>query len=470
MGAWGHNAFENDDALDFIAALESKGDANAAFGEVFKSILSAESPDASLCSSAIAAAEIIAKANGHPSRGVPDAVSQWLNEHGFRPAKSLTTKAMKACRKILQSSELKNLWENAPSWKKSVGRTVGRLERPSNQAAVKATSKRQRGSSEETSNVNKIGRIKQSCVYVQFKKRKPVYAAINVNKLNAELIADLKTTPSITHLDFSGVIENGTNPFDDLAQVTQLEILHLNECQGLRDVHLRFCSRLPNLMSLNLSDQEITDHGLAHLKSCKSLEVLNVDGTLVTDVGLEAACHGKNIWHFSAVRTPLTGKGFQCFPDGTLQHINLEASQLSDEGLGYLSQVSRNAKTLSLAHCAKVTDAGLSHLTSFKTAEQLWLGGPNLSGTGFAFLEQMACLKYLFVFESTQNFCKNVVQHLKKSNVEHVQLSGPFDEEDLSLLASVSQLTGIALVGSLVPSLYASELAKARDLQIEITS
>lgn len=455
--------------MDFVNELEGQGNSNEFFEAVFNSILDSESPEACNCSSAIAAAEIIAKANGHHSRARPEEVYQWLDEYGFRPSKSLTTKAINACRKILQSSELKDLWENHPAWRKSVARTVERLERAPKRSSKKSSPKRQRAKAGTKSGSNAISRIKRNSTYVHFEKRKPVSVAIDVNKLDAELIADLKATSSITHLDFSGVIEAGANPLHDLAQVTQLKVVWAGDCHRLRDDHLSFCNSLPNLMSLNVRDQKITDCGMAHLESCKRLEVLNIDGTEVTDAGLEVACRGKNIGHLSAVRTRLTGEGFKSFLPGTLDYVDFEEGQLSDDGLRHLSLVSQNVKTLSLAHCDKVTDGGLAHLTSLKAAEQLWLGGPKLSDTGFAFLEQLGNLKYLFVFESTRDFCTNVVQHLKKSNVEHIQLNGCFNQEDLLLLSTAKQLKHIALVGSTVSRPYGHQLAKELNIQIELS-
>ena len=471
MGTWGHNAFENDDAIDFIGKLEGKNDAavRTTFNETFDSVLNSESPDASVCSSAIAAAEFVAKANGHHSKGTPDEARQWLDEHNFSPSKSLTQKAARTCRKIVQESELKDLWGKSSVWKKSVGRTIERLERAPKRLASNATSTLKSAADKKSPRGSAIARLKQNSIYIQFEKRKPVYAALNPNNINNELVTDLIATPSLTHIDLSGVVASETNPFNALADVKQLKIVWAGDCQGLRDEHLTFCRSLSELTSLSVRDQEITDQGIDHLKSCYGLKVLNIDGTAVTDAGLEIACGGKSINYLSAIRTRISGKAFKSFLCDSLEHVDLEASQLSNRGLDALCQISRNIKILSIAHCQKVTDKGLSHLANLKNAEQLWLGGSNLNGSGFGFLQALKNLKFLFVFESSPDFCKNVAKHLQSSHIEHLQINGPFETEDLESIVTAKQLRVIELVDSNVPKLFAKRLGKECGIEIHAT-
>lgn len=120
MGAWSHNSFDNDDALDWIADLtESTG--TKAIVDALDSVTDKaedyiEAPE---CSIAIAAAEVVAAMNGKGAESLPPEVKEWLTGQSAAGA-ALTAKARSAVDAVLSNSELKELWEeNAddfPRW------------------------------------------------------------------------------------------------------------------------------------------------------------------------------------------------------------------------------------------------------------------------------------------------------------------------------------------------------------------
>lgn len=130
MGAWGLGPFENDDALDFVADLET----TAGTGHLV-TILSAIADDlgiyvnASECSSAIAAAEVVAALLGHPNPEQPEEVTRCAAQQAGAN-EGLAREALRAVERVRERSELRELWEaevGYPHWKESVADLIARL-------------------------------------------------------------------------------------------------------------------------------------------------------------------------------------------------------------------------------------------------------------------------------------------------------------------------------------------------------
>jgi hypothetical protein len=120
MGAWGHNTFENDTAMDWAVALaDNQG----------LSFLR-ESLDDGVDENALAAAEVIAALDGYPAENLPDDVTEWIQLHPFEISDELLAAARDAVAKVRNDSELKELWEETTwleSWRESVDDLLRRL-------------------------------------------------------------------------------------------------------------------------------------------------------------------------------------------------------------------------------------------------------------------------------------------------------------------------------------------------------
>jgi hypothetical protein len=116
MGAWGCGSFENDDALDFLAEAAESGDLSL-LGEVFDNVLtSTEYVDASDASQAIAAAEMVAAAQGRPTLAAQkkEEIADWLRRVRPKIDAALAAQASEALSRILSTnSELRELWEES---------------------------------------------------------------------------------------------------------------------------------------------------------------------------------------------------------------------------------------------------------------------------------------------------------------------------------------------------------------------
>jgi uncharacterized protein DUF4259 len=130
MGAWGYGPFENDDALDFVADLET----TTGTGHL-STVLSAIADDRSEyveapeSSAAIAAAEVVAALLGYPHPELPEEVTLWVAQQAGSHA-DLAREALRAVGRIAESSELREMAEeddDFPSWQESIADLIGRL-------------------------------------------------------------------------------------------------------------------------------------------------------------------------------------------------------------------------------------------------------------------------------------------------------------------------------------------------------
>lgn len=132
MGAWGEKAFQNDSALDWLAALQAGGVA-ALRGALLRVADTDEEAkvDVDDGASAIAAAEIVAAAMGQGRDRLTSEASAWVDAH---PSSLLTddlSLAKRAVERVLSGeSELCALWdENGPenAWRDDVRLLIERL-------------------------------------------------------------------------------------------------------------------------------------------------------------------------------------------------------------------------------------------------------------------------------------------------------------------------------------------------------
>lgn len=119
MGAWDSDNFSNDDAADWLAELID-GDSIDLLKDALADVLEDEPGEyleAPECSSALAAAEIVAAANGKPADEMPEEALDWLEDRGREIAErvELLEMARRAVGRIQENSELKDLWDEADS-------------------------------------------------------------------------------------------------------------------------------------------------------------------------------------------------------------------------------------------------------------------------------------------------------------------------------------------------------------------
>ena len=112
MGAWGAGPFDNDDALDWLATLSASRDFAA--GRQALNVAGEDYLEAPEGSTALAAAEVVAAALGHPAASLPDEVTAWVNSNASVVAPGDVAIALAAVERVRAGdSELRELWADA---------------------------------------------------------------------------------------------------------------------------------------------------------------------------------------------------------------------------------------------------------------------------------------------------------------------------------------------------------------------
>lgn len=128
MGAWGHRAFENDTAADWIWELEESDDLSLIHSALDAALDTADDIDADIASEALAAAEVVAALKGVPHIELPNSIVSWTTGRK-RPDAALVEKARRAATRVVKSSELAELWAETESteWNEDVQALINRL-------------------------------------------------------------------------------------------------------------------------------------------------------------------------------------------------------------------------------------------------------------------------------------------------------------------------------------------------------
>lgn len=133
MGAWGTGNFENDDALDWVDDLEECEDASAVRSALttVTGWPAAEQLESIDCCVALAAAEMVAAALGHPSVDFPEEAEDWLERRGQELGEEEHQLARAIVERIRRNSELKDLYADSDSleeWLDVLKDLEGRLD------------------------------------------------------------------------------------------------------------------------------------------------------------------------------------------------------------------------------------------------------------------------------------------------------------------------------------------------------
>lgn len=113
MGAWATGVFDNDDVSDWLHELKDAGDVRPV-----RAALDISGADDNLDAYqgviALAAAEAVAAASGHPAAGLPEELSTWAARNRSSMSRSDVVAALTAVERVLApGSELRDLWKDA---------------------------------------------------------------------------------------------------------------------------------------------------------------------------------------------------------------------------------------------------------------------------------------------------------------------------------------------------------------------
>jgi hypothetical protein len=128
MGAWGVSTFESDAALDFVLDIVETNDLSLIESTIREVIAYDDELDADLAEQGLVAGEIIAALHGNSS-DLPPELQDWIKSKESN-SPELRHLAHKATKKVLDDSELRELWEESDEfddWQGSVRDLLSRL-------------------------------------------------------------------------------------------------------------------------------------------------------------------------------------------------------------------------------------------------------------------------------------------------------------------------------------------------------
>ncbi len=167
-------------------------------------------------------------------------------------------------------------------------------------------------------------------------------------------LAHLKRLP-IRTLDLSrwGWLTN--KGLGSLRALRQLEVLNLNGCESLSDPVLAHIGTLTTLIRLDISDSNITNHGLKQLDRLVNLREIHLPEGVVRDDGLI---------HLSRMTA--------------LRQLSLRRCRgVTDKGINLILALTE-LRRLDLSRCVSITDRGLLLLTGLSALRELDLRGCRL--------------------------------------------------------------------------------------------
>ncbi len=122
----------------------------------------------------------------------------------------------------------------------------------------------------------------------------------------------------------------------DIANLNEFPELVSLSLQGdqITDKHLRYLENLHHLISLTLDHTNVTDAGLAHLANLEGLTALNLLGTPITDAGLAPLTKLPNLCSLNLENTRVTDKGVQYLLQmPSLAYVTLTGTEVSESGV-----------------------------------------------------------------------------------------------------------------------------------------
>jgi hypothetical protein len=189
-----------------------------------------------------------------------------------------------------------------------------------------------------------------------------------------------------------------TNVGDELLrQLSHSRRLEWLDVSGPRvsDDGLVALSGLSTLKRLGLDHTATGDRGLAAFKACRQLSDLSV-GSQTTDAGLQQFESLDSLESLYAVDAAITGRAFRSFRLPKLDRLVLDHCAVDDDGLSDLVQALVKARHVNLRRC-KISDAGLRHFASLRTAQELILSHNPIRGRELRHLSQVAGITQLLL-------------------------------------------------------------------------
>lgn len=207
--------------------------------------------------------------------------------------------------------------------------------------------------------------------------------------------------------------------------LSSLEELHLDSCLvgDTAMAHLADHDVVPNLLSLDLADTNVTDLGMVKIAKFKKLTRLSLFYCNISNGGLR---------HLSKL--------------SELQVLNLDSRDISDDGLAHLEKLT---KLTSLdVFSGRITDAGCVHIAKIKSLESLELCGGGIGDLGCSLLASVDNLKSLNLSQNERITNRGAAALATLLNLKALNLSNTrVSSAALRFFSGLLKLQSLALYG-----------------------
>lgn len=210
-----------------------------------------------------------------------------------------------------------------------------------------------------------------------------------------------------------------------LTDLPNLEELNFDSCLvgDWSIAHLADNDVVPNLISLDLADTELTDLGMVHLEKFKNLKRLSLFYCNISNGGLR---------HLGKLTS--------------LEVLNLDSREIGDEGLWHLRTL-RQLKSLDI-FSGRITDSGCSHLAKIKSLESLELCGGGIGDLGCSMLATLENLTSLNLSQNERITNRGAAALAALSNLKTLNLSNTrVTSSALIHFSDLIRLQSLALYG-----------------------
>lgn len=286
--------------------------------------------------------------------------------------------------------------------------------------------------------------------------------------LSPERIAELRKHPHLEELSFYECSGFNDAVCGELRKLQGITALHFVRSK-IDDAALSKLSTMSGVKHVTLSSCNVTDKGVAALKSWKALGRLTLSGSMdlkaleglsalkrvkvleisvtgfaaanlaghdlpairaialpdteVSDGDLAILPAWKSLEEFRFIATGITDDGARSlkkFPK--LKKLALNESKVSDAALADLVAL-KNLEQLSLYGCKNVTDRGMKSAAALPKLERLQLESSGVSGAGLMFLTSARSLRYVGIGETqaSKNEVAMAAARMPKCKIERIQ-------------------------------------------------
>ncbi|MGV3609001.1 MAG: leucine-rich repeat domain-containing protein [Planctomycetaceae bacterium] len=192
---------------------------------------------------------------------------------------------------------------------------------------------------------------------------------------------------------------------------------------GIDDEDLKGLSALPNLQSLSVDGDRVTDTGVACFAGNKKLQEVRFRGKQITDRGLAIVAKLPQLRSLKWISERTTDEGLKHLRGNTrLTSVWLNGATATDRGLEHLSHC-ENLEEVFIDEPNTITSRGIGSLASLEKLKCLWFTRSPLSADGLSALSSLTTLETL---------C----------------LTGPVAQEDLAYVSPLTSLRNLTLFNS----------------------